>query len=237
MPTDPVPQPTQDVLRMLEVLPRHHPFAARPRRGAPAAEPLAIVGMTCRLPGGDDDPEAFWRLPTEGVDAITEFPAERASTRGRSTTPAPTARQGVHAWGGFLDDVDRFDPRSSGSRRARRRMDPQQRLLLEVAWEALEDAGMPPDGSPGSRTGVFVGICTSDYDGADASARTPTGSTPTRRRGSGAQHRGGPHLVRARAPGPEPGRRHGLLVVAGRRPPGACRACGAASASSRSPAA
>ncbi|HEY2502020.1 MAG TPA: SDR family NAD(P)-dependent oxidoreductase [Mycobacterium sp.] len=125
------------------------------RRAAGANEPIAIVGIGCRFPGADG-PAAFWRLLSDGVDAITDIPPDRWDADASET--AATRR------GGFLDQVDRFDPQFFGiSPREAARMDPQQRLLLEVAWEALEDAGQVPERLAGSRTGVFIGISTYDY--------------------------------------------------------------------------
>jgi amino acid adenylation domain-containing protein len=125
------------------------------RRAAGTDEPIAIVGIGCRFPGADG-PAAFWRLLCDGVDAVTELPPDRW---GADAPETPATR-----WGGFLDQVDQFDPQFFGiSPREAARMDPQQRLLLEVAWEALEDAGQVPKRLAGSRTGVFVGISTYDY--------------------------------------------------------------------------
>jgi phthiocerol/phenolphthiocerol synthesis type-I polyketide synthase C len=125
------------------------------RPAAGADEPIAIVGIGCRFPGADR-PAAFWRLLSDGVDAITEIPADRWD--------ADASETAATRWGGFLDQVDQFDPQFFGiSPREAARMDPQQRLLLEVAWEALEDAGQVPERLAGSRTGVFIGISTYDY--------------------------------------------------------------------------
>src|SRR5689334_7419007 len=105
-------------------------------RGSGPQEPIAIVGLACRLPGGAEDPEAFWQLLQAGTDAITEVPDDRWDRHGRGED-APYLR-----WGGFLRQVDRFDPEFFGiSPREASCMDPQQRLLLEVSWEALERAG------------------------------------------------------------------------------------------------
>ncbi|AKQ65466.1 Malonyl CoA-acyl carrier protein transacylase [Myxococcus hansupus] len=121
-------------------------------------EHLAIVGMGCRFPGGANDPEAYWRLLSGGVDAVREVPADRWL----SSTDA--AEHKGTRWGGFLDRVDGFDPEFFGiAPREAVAMDPQQRLLLEVAWEALDDAGLPKTRLAGSRTGVFVGVCGNDY--------------------------------------------------------------------------
>ena len=124
-------------------------------RAAAAAEPIAIIGIGCRFPGADG-PAAFWRLLRDGVDAIAEIPSDRWNVD--ASGPATTR------WGGFLDQVDQFDPQFFGiSPREAVRMDPQQRLLLEVAWEALEDAGQVPEQLAGSRTGAFIGVSTYDY--------------------------------------------------------------------------
>jgi acyl transferase domain-containing protein/acyl-CoA synthetase (AMP-forming)/AMP-acid ligase II/acyl carrier protein len=122
-------------------------------------EGIAIIGIGCRFPGAEG-PEAFWELLKNGVDAISDIPADRWNTeseRARSHASSPR-------WGGFLSRVDQFDadffsiaPREAVG------MDPQQRLLLEVAWEALEDAGQVPERLAGSPVGVFLGISTNDY--------------------------------------------------------------------------
>lgn len=128
------------------------------------AEPIAIIGIGCRLPGGVVDPQSFWRLLCSGVDAITTVPASRWDIE-QLYDPDP-AKPGkmVTNLGGFLADIDQFDPAFFNiSPREAQRMDPQQRLLLEVAWEALEDAGQRPDAIAGTKTGVFIGISTYDY--------------------------------------------------------------------------
>ncbi|MGP3974371.1 type I polyketide synthase [Streptomyces sp. 8N114] len=115
-------------------------------------EPIAIIGMGCRLPGGAASPEEFWHLVDEGVDAVTEVPRDRWEA-------------GTVPWGGFLSSVDTFDAAFFGiAPREAKAMDPQQRLLLEVTWEALERAGQPPDRLVGTSTGVFVGVVVNDYD-------------------------------------------------------------------------
>jgi myxalamid-type polyketide synthase MxaE and MxaD len=125
------------------------------------AEPIAIIGMACRFPGGADTPEAFFRLLEEGMDAITEVPAERWPISDAPSTD-PEAR--AVRWGAFLQGVDLFDAHFFGiSPREAAKMDPQQRLLLEVTWEALESGGQVPDQLVGSRTGVFLGIMNNDY--------------------------------------------------------------------------
>ncbi|MGD0062383.1 MAG: beta-ketoacyl synthase N-terminal-like domain-containing protein [Streptosporangiaceae bacterium] len=121
--------------------------------------PVAVVGMGCRFPGARG-PQEFWRLLMDGADVVTEVPAAR--TDHPQLFPAAPGRS--RRYGGFLDDVAGFDALFFGiSSREAERMDPQQRLLLEVAWEALEDAQLPPPSLAGSRTGVFVGQMGRDY--------------------------------------------------------------------------
>ena len=126
-------------------------------------EPIAIVGIGCRFPGAKD-PEAFWQLLHDGVEAISEVPADRWDINAfYDANPGIPGKMSTR-WGGFLERVDLFDPHFFGIfPREAGRMDPQQRLLLEVAWEALEDAGQAPQRLAGSRTGVFIGISSSDY--------------------------------------------------------------------------
>ncbi|RME46178.1 MAG: beta-ketoacyl synthase, partial [Deltaproteobacteria bacterium] len=126
-------------------------------------EPLAIVGIGCRFPGAPDV-GAFWRLLTEGGDAICEVPPDRFDVeRFYHEDPSVPGKMNTR-WGGFVEGIDRFDPHFFGiSPREAARMDPQQRLLLEVAWEALEDAGIDPHTLAGTLTGVFIGISSNDY--------------------------------------------------------------------------
>ncbi len=127
-------------------------------------EPIAIVGMACRFPGGANNPEAFWDLLRSGTDAVQEVPASRWSINDYFD-PNPDAPGKMSTrWGGFLGDVSGFDPHFFNiAPREAVSMDPQQRLLLEVSWEAIEDAGLSADRLSGSPTGVFIGICNSDY--------------------------------------------------------------------------
>jgi len=126
-------------------------------------EPIAIIGIGCRFPGANN-PQAFWQLLRDGVDAISEVPAERFNLE-EFFDPNPEIPGKINTrWGGFLDQVDQFDPRFFGiSPREAARMDPQQRLLLELTWEALEDGGQVRERLAGTETGVFVGISNNDY--------------------------------------------------------------------------
>lgn len=145
-----------------DVLPRSRTPRLRPFRSRD--EPMAIVGIGCRLPGGSSSPSAFWELLSNGVDAIREVPAERWRADEVYARAGHTPGLVVPRWGGFLEGIDGFDAAFFGiSSREAQGMDPQQRLLLEVSWEALEDGGLPPLSLRGSRTGVFMGMSFSDY--------------------------------------------------------------------------
>ncbi len=119
--------------------------------------------MSCRFPQAAN-PQAFWDLLRNGVDAISEVPADRWNVDAFYSSDSATAGKVTSRWGGFLENVDLFDTHFFGiSPREATRMDPQQRLLLEVSWEALENAFIPPASLAGTRTGVFVGISSNDY--------------------------------------------------------------------------
>jgi phthiocerol/phenolphthiocerol synthesis type-I polyketide synthase B len=127
-------------------------------------EPIAIIGLGCRLPGGVAGPEAFWQLLCDGQTTVGDIPPERwAPFDDGSPEMAATLADTTH-WGSFLADIYDFDAEFFDiSPREAVKMDPQQRLMLEVAWEALEHAGIPPSSLRRSQTGVFVGASLGEY--------------------------------------------------------------------------
>ncbi len=127
-------------------------------------EPIAIIGLGCRFPGGANDAESFWQLLRDGVDTVTEVPADRWDIDAYYDADPEAPGKMYTRKGAFLEGVDQFDPQFFGIMpKEAHAMDPQQRLLLETTWEALENAGIPTDSLAGTRTGVYVGILGTDY--------------------------------------------------------------------------
>jgi polyketide synthase 12/epothilone polyketide synthase D len=159
------PSPLDRALLAIDKLEARLAAAERAR-----SEPIAVIGLGCRFPGGATDPEAYWRVLVDGVDGVTElarWPADATCEPGQQ--PPPGTR-----FAGLLADVAGFDHDFFGlSPREVQSLDPQHRLVLEVAWEALEDAGLPAAGLVGSRTGVFVGASTQDYQTGITAAGLP----------------------------------------------------------------
>ena len=146
-------------------------------------EPIAIIGIGCRMPGGVGGPDDMWNLLADGVDAVVEVPEERWHLPAiHHPDPAKPGRMNTR-WGGFLQHrLDHFDSQFFETNpREAARMDPQQRLLLEVAYQSVEDAGLTMASLSGKRVGVYVGISTWDYsflqikaEERDLSTHTPT---------------------------------------------------------------
>lgn len=153
----------------IEALVRHLETPANPPSASGCvekvspSEPIAIIGLGCKFPGAQN-PEEFWELLRNAVDAITEVPGDRWDIDALYDSKPGSSGKMSTRWGGFVKEVDKFDADFFEiSPREAMQMDPQQRLLMEVAWEALEDAAIPPPQLSGTMTGVFIGVSTFDY--------------------------------------------------------------------------
>jgi acyl transferase domain-containing protein/NADPH:quinone reductase-like Zn-dependent oxidoreductase/SAM-dependent methyltransferase/acyl carrier protein len=148
-------------------------------------DPIAIIGIGCRFPGGINHPGALWKLLVEGREAVSDVPPDRWNVQRFYDAEPGIVGKSITRRGGFLDGIDQFDPQFFGiSPREAPFVDPQHRLLLETAWEAIEDAGLVLDFEKGTDLGVFVGISHNDYqviqgtpwDSRGISPHSPTGS-------------------------------------------------------------
>jgi acyl transferase domain-containing protein/acyl carrier protein len=129
-----------------------------------SSEPIAVIGIGCRFPGGANSPQEYWQLLLSETDAIREIPSDRWNADDWYDADPQAPGKMNTRWGSFIDDVDRFDPAFFGiAPREAAVMDPQQRLMLEVTWEALWNAGIAPELLGGSATGVFTSIYNADY--------------------------------------------------------------------------
>jgi len=128
-----------------------------------SVEPIAVIGIGCRFPGAKD-PESFWQLLSNGVDMIKEVPEDRWNKHAFYHPDPSVPGKSISYWGGFLENIDQFDPFFFGiSPIEAKYMDPQQRLLLELSYEALDDAGQIQKNLANSKTGVFIGISLNEY--------------------------------------------------------------------------
>ncbi|WP_116374612.1 type I polyketide synthase [Mycobacterium sp. MFM001] len=149
-----------DVLELGEKASAPQPASVAPTR---TDEPIAIVAVSCRFPGAPN-PEAFWEVLSDGVDAIREVPEDRFDIDEFYDPDPDSAGKTYTRFGGFLDGIDGFDPEFFGiSPREAVWIEPQQRLMLETVWEALERAGYAPSALRGSRTGIFAGVAANEY--------------------------------------------------------------------------
>ena len=180
-----------------------------------AKEPIAVIGIGCRVPGADN-PDAFWRLMRDGVDAISTVPPDRFDID-TLFDPDPEASGCIATrYGGFIRSVDQFDCGFFGiAPREAQGIDPQQRLLLEVSWEALENAGQAPMRLETSKTGVYFGLCTNDYSYLQVRSGDPALLNAHFGIRHSTQHRFRTPVLPARAARTEPHDRYCMLFVPG----------------------
>ncbi|MBV8097990.1 MAG: SDR family NAD(P)-dependent oxidoreductase [Verrucomicrobia bacterium] len=142
-------------------------------------DPIAIIGIGCRFPGGINDVESFWKLLVEAREAVSEIPPDRWNIEHFYDAEPGLPGKSIAKRAGFLDNIDQFDPQFFGiSPREAPYVDPQHRLLLETAWEAIEDAGIILDFENGSDIGVYVGISHNEYQGIQSTALDHSGIGP-----------------------------------------------------------
>jgi acyl transferase domain-containing protein/acyl carrier protein/phospholipid N-methyltransferase len=142
-------------------------------------DPIAIIGIGCRFPGGVNDVESFWKLLVEAREAVSEVPPDRWNIEHFFDTEPGLPGKSIAKRAGFLEHIDQFDPQFFGiSPREAPYVDPQHRLLLETAWEAIEDAGVVLDFERGTDIGVFVGISHNEYQGIQSTALDHSGIGP-----------------------------------------------------------
>ncbi len=147
-----------------------------PTRDTTPVTPVAVIGMSCRLPGGIDSPERFWEALLRGDDLVTEIPPDRWNSDDYYDPEPGMHGRSVSKWGAFLDDVAGFDYEFFGiNEREAAALDPQHRMLLETSWEVIEHAGLTPEAMTGSLTGVFVGLTHVDYQLVAAQSHTMEG--------------------------------------------------------------
>ena len=181
-----------------------------------AADPIAIVGMACRVPGADS-PDQFWQLLCNGIDTVSTIPTDRWDANSWFDSDLSATAKSTTKCGAFLNQIDSFDADYFGILpREAERMDPQQRLFLEVAIEAIDDAGLPQERLRGSRAGVFVASIHNDY--AQLQYNDPRSDRSSHLDWHPAQCARESFVVPAGPARSQHLNRHGVLVIVGRNP-------------------